>query len=180
MNLPLTARRVSHSDKYLDKSRQDCPISATGFARLSGVEPNNQRQLARPQRYNQSQTLVEFAFILPVFLLLMLGVVQMVLVGGAALAVNQAAVTCSRYAALNPTYTSTQINSYLTTVASPLINDSGLQPITISPATTPRSTGSAVSVTVSYDLKAKLFLGSSFFGVTFPTQVSVTHTTTSE
>jgi Flp pilus assembly protein TadG len=36
------------------------------------------------------QTIVEFAFIIPIFLLLMLGVVQMVVVGGAALARRRA------------------------------------------------------------------------------------------
>jgi len=126
------------------------------------------------------QTLVEFALILPVFLLLMLGVVQMVLVGGAALAVNQAAVSCARYASLNPSATQAGVASYLTTTASPLINDSGLQPLALSPITVPRATGTAVTVTVTYNLQTKLFLGTTFFGVTFPSQLSVTQTMTSE
>jgi hypothetical protein len=110
----------------------------------------------------------------------MLGVVQMIIIGGAALAVSQAAVTCVRYASLNPSYSSTQINSYLQSAASPLINDTGLAPAVVSPASVPRQTGTPVSVTVSYNLASKLFLGSSFFGLTFPTEVSVTQTMTSE
>lgn len=128
----------------------------------------------------RGQTLVEFAFILPLFLLLMLGVIQMIIVGGAALAVSQAAITCARYASLNPTYTSSEINSYLQSSASPLINDSGLAPLVLSPTSVPRRSGTAVSVTVSYNLANKLFLGSSFFGLTFPTEVSATQTMTSE
>ncbi len=172
MKFSIARYRVSIPDTRCWPTPRRCPADATclAFSRFASeiVGAVN------------GQTLLEFAFILPIFLLLMLGIVQMVIVGGAALAVNQAAVTCSRYAALNPSYTSTQINSYLTTIASPLINDTGLQPITLSPSATPRSTGSSLSVTVTYELKTKLFLGSSFFGVTFPTQVSVTQTVTSE
>ncbi|HEY2525519.1 MAG TPA: TadE family protein [Candidatus Binataceae bacterium] len=126
------------------------------------------------------QTMVEFALITPVFLLLMVGVVQMVVVGGAALAVNQAAIACARYASLNPSAGQTSVGSYLTTNASPLINDSGLQPVALSPASVPRTTGTAVSVTVTYKLQNKLFLGATFFGVTFPSQLSITQTMTSE
>ena len=77
------------------------------------------------------QTLVEFALIIPVFLLLMLGVVQMIVVGGAALAVNQAAISCARYASLNPSFAQSSVGSYLSSTASPLISDSGLQPVVL-------------------------------------------------
>lgn len=167
---------VSNPDTQCRSTPGECPANATCL--FSVVQ--RRTGAAYDALVVDGQTLLEFAFILPIFVLLMLGVVQMVLVGGTALAVNQAAVTCSRYAALNPSYTSTQINSYLTTIASPLINDSGLQALSLSPTTTPRSTGSALSVTVTYNLKNKLFLGSSFFSFTFPTQVSVTQTVTSE
>jgi len=110
----------------------------------------------------------------------MLGVVQMVVVGGAALAVNQAAISCARYASLNPSAAQSSVGSYLTANASPLISDSGLQPLALSPSAVPRATGSAVTVTVSYKLATKLFLGTTFFGVTFPSQLSVSETMTSE
>jgi hypothetical protein len=74
------------------------------------------------------QTMVEFALIIPVFLLLMLGVVQMIVVSGAALAVNQAAISCARYTSLNPSAAQSSVGTYLTANASPLISDSGLQP----------------------------------------------------
>jgi hypothetical protein len=52
--------------------------------------------------------------------------------------------------------------------------------VALSPATVPRVTGSAVTVTVVYNLQTKLFLGTTFFGVTFPSQLSVSETMTSE
>jgi Flp pilus assembly protein TadG len=129
---------------------------------------------------HQGQTLVEFSLIIPIFLLLMLGVVQMVVVGGAALAVNQAAISCARYASLNPSLGQISVGAYLTSTASPLISDSGLQPVVLSPSGVPRVTGTAVTVTVTYKLQSKLFLGTTFFGVTFPSQLSVTQTMASE
>jgi Flp pilus assembly protein TadG len=136
--------------------------------------------MARLPTKSSGQTLVEFAFILPLVLLLMLGVIQVALIGGSALAVNQAAIACVRYAAVNPSVNQSTVDSYLRTIASPLINDSNLQTLTLAPTATPRTTGSAVSVTVLYTLSNKLFLGASFFGITFPTQLSVQMTMTSE
>ncbi len=126
------------------------------------------------------QTLLEFAFILPIVLLLMLGVVQIILVGSASLAVNQAAVSVARYAAINPSADQITLNTYLQQIASPLIKDANLHNVGLQPSTVPRKTGSSVAITVVYSLSNKLFLGSSFFGVSFPTQVSVTETMTSE
>jgi hypothetical protein len=110
----------------------------------------------------------------------MLGVVQVALIGGSALAVNQAAIACVRYAAVNPSANQSSVNTYLKTIASPLINDSNLQTITLAPTATPRTTGSAVSVTVVYTLSNKLFLSTSVLGITFPTQLSVEMSMTSE
>lgn len=122
---------------------------------------------------------MEVALVLPIVVLLMLGVVQVILIGGAALAVNQAAVSCARYASLNPSLTQSSLNTYLKNIVSPLINDAELQTVGLTPAPT-RTTGTSLSVTVTYNLATKLFLGFSFFGITFPTQVSVTETMTSE
>ena len=127
------------------------------------------------------QTMVEFAFILPLLLILMLGVIQMILVGGAALAVNEAAVASARYAALNPSADESTIDSYLRNIASPLIADANLHRAVLeAPTGPPRHTGTPVSVTVTYDMGGKLFLGTSFFGINFPDQVSVKQTMTSE
>jgi hypothetical protein len=85
-----------------------------------------------------------------------------------------------RYASLNPSFAQSSVGTYLASTASPLISDSGLQPVVLSPTAVPRATGTAVTVTVSYNLQTKLFLGTTFFGVTFPSQLSVTQTMASE
>ncbi len=163
--------QVMHTLLKISHVRKGDAVSSTDARRIG-------RETYR--RGYGGQTLVEFALVIPIFLLLMLGVVQMVVVGGAALAVNQAAISCARYASLNPSFAQSSVGTYLTSTASPLISDSGLQPVVLSPAAVPRATGTAVTVTVSYNLQTKLFLGTTFFGVTFPSQLSVTQTMASE
>jgi Flp pilus assembly protein TadG len=168
---------VSRTDAWCI-DRETCHANTALHACRAITYPGSARIASR--EHAGGQTLVEFALIIPVFLLLMLGVVQMIVVGGAALAVNQAAISCARYASLNPSFAQSSVGSYLSSTASPLISDSGLQPVVLSPVTVPRVTGTAVTVTVSYKLATKLFLGTTFFGVTFPSQLSVTQTMTSE
>ena len=181
-----TLPKISHVEKGDTVPRSDAGWIDRGTDRASATAhlcPATAREgsaKAPVRRQTGGQTLVEFALIIPVFLLLMLGVVQMVVVGGAALAVNQAAISCARYASLNPSAAQSSVGTYLTANASPLISDSGLQAVVLSPITVPRATGSAVTVTVSYKLATKLFLGTTFFGVTFPSQLSVSETMTSE
>lgn len=155
--------------------------AAQNNLRHTAVSLSARRTIATSRRsLTIGQTMVEFAFILPLLLILMLGVIQMILVGGAALAVNEAAVASARYAALNPSADESTIDSYLRNIASPLIADANLRRAVLDPTATPRKTGTPVSVTVSYDMGGKLFLGTSFFGITFPDHVSVTETMTSE
>lgn len=105
--------------------------------------------------------MVEVALVLPLVLLLMLGIIQLVLIGNVALSVNQAASACARYASLTPSADQTAVNTYLKSIASPVINDAGLGTLTLTPAP-PRTSGASLTVTVSYNLSSKLFLGSSF------------------
>jgi len=128
------------------------------------------------RKVKPGQSLVEFAVILPMFLLMTVVLIQLILIGAVALAVNQAAASCARYAALNNTYDQSTLNTYLKSVASPLINDTYLATIGLNPSTVPRTSGASVTVTVSYDLSGKLVLGSSFLGVTFPTTLAVSQT----
>ena len=172
---------VSSTDaRWIDREAYRVRAAARPYHAIGHAIGYHWSVKARVCERHGAQTLVEFALIIPVFLLLMLGVVQMVVVGGAALAVNQAAISCARYASLNPSFAQSSVGTYLSTTASPLISDSGLQPVVLSPTAVPRVTGTAVTVTVSYKLQTKLFLGTTFFGVTFPSQLSVTQTMTSE
>src|ERR1700693_5161601 len=181
-----TLPKISHAENRDTVSRWNAEWIARGTDRTAGATYDHGAHVAESRLEGSDahsasgQTMVEFALIIPVFLLLMLGVVQMVVVGGAALAVNQAAISCARYASLNPSAAQSSVGCYLTSTASSLISDSGLQPVVLSPTAVPRATGTAVTVTVSYNLQTKLFLGTTFFGVTFPSQLSVTQTMTSE
>ena len=128
------------------------------------------------RKVKPGQSLAEFAIILPLFLLMTVVFIQLILVGAVALAVSQAAASCGRYAALNNTYGQSTLNTYLQSVASPLINDSHLATIGVSPSAVPRTSGTSVTVTVSYNLTGKLVLGSSFMGIAFPTSISISQT----
>jgi hypothetical protein len=87
--------------------------------------------------------------------------IQLIVIGAVALAVSQAAASCGRYAALNSSYDQSILNTYLKSVASPLINYSYLATIGLSPGAMPRTSGTSVTVTVGYNLTGKLVLGSS-------------------
>jgi hypothetical protein len=117
---------------------------------------------------------------LPFFLLVTVVFLQLTLVGAVALAVNQAAASCARYASVNPSADQGAVNSYLQSTASALIHDSHLAALGLSPTAVPRTTGTPVTVTVSYELTGKLILGSSFMGITFPTNLSISDTMVSE
>jgi Flp pilus assembly protein TadG len=131
-------------------------------------------------RRGSGQAMVEIALVLPLLMLLMLGIIQLVLIGNVALSVSQAASACARYASLSPSADQGAVNTYLGTIASPVINDAGLGTLTLTPTAVPRTSGTAFTVTVSYNLSSKLFLGSSFFGVTFPTNIQISESMTSE
>ncbi len=133
----------------------------------------------RIRQWVRGQAMVEIALVLPLLMLLMVGIIQLVLIGNVALSVSQAASACARYASLNPSASQSAVNTYLTSIASPVINDSGLGTLTLTPAP-PRTSGTSLTVTVSYNLSNKLFLGSSFFGVTFFTNIQIAESMTSE
>ena len=54
----------------------------------------------RIMRRGSGQAMVEIALVLPLLMLLMLGIIQLVLIGNVALSVSQAATACARYACL--------------------------------------------------------------------------------
>ncbi len=120
------------------------------------------------------QSLVEFAVYLGAFMMLMIGAVQLALIGNAALAVSQLAYAGARYAAVNPSFDSTAITSYVKSIAPTTVNENQGSDLTVSvtPATVPRSFGTQVSVSISYNLNSKLLLPNPFMGITLPTSLS--------
>lgn len=97
------------------------------------------------------QGLVEFALLLPVFLLLLLGMIQFGLVFHTYLTLEDGAHEGVRAATIdNGTQTLSQVTQAVID-AMPTLNSSSVT-VTMNPSTTPRVNGTAVTVTVGYNL----------------------------
>ncbi len=132
---------------------------------------------------SRGQSMVEFALTAAFAMIVLLMTIQLAIIGNAALALNQVAYAGARYAAINPSATPDTIATYIKSIASPMINENGGADltITVSPTTTPRTFGTAVQVSISYNLSNKLFLPNPFLGISLPTTISgVKSTLTSE
>ena len=113
---------------------------------------------------------------------ILLVAVQVAIIANASLAVSQLVSQGARYAAVNPTYTSSAISTYVKSAASAAINENngGHLTVTVNPTTAPRTSGSSVSITLSYNAASKIVLPNPFFGISFPTTLSATETAMSE
>ena len=121
-----------------------------------------------------AQSLVEFAMIVPFITILLLVGVQLAVIGDAALGLGQVDYQGARYAAVNPSYTQSQVQSYMVSVASPLIGANGGSYLTstLSP-TPPCAFGSTVTVAVSFNIRHLVVLPNPFLGlITFPTTLT--------
>ena len=127
----------------------------------------------------RGQAMAEFAFILPLAMIVLIVSIQFAILGGAALSLNQLAYAGARYAAVNPNSNQAAISSYMKSIASPMIGEKGGANIgvTVTPSTAPRAFGTQVQVAVSYNLSSKLFLPNPFLGISFPTSISGVQTT---
>lgn len=88
----------------------------------------------------------------------------------------------SRYAAANPAYDTTTVRNFVLQNAPGFIGANGgaLLNVTMSPTTTPRRLGDAVTITVAYSYPQAKSFGSSFFGLTFPSTLTATDTGATE
>ncbi len=122
--------------------------------------------------------MVEFALILTLALTVLLVGIQLALIGQAAVAISQLCYTGARYASVNPTYTTSQVTSYVQSVGSPTLMDNGGGNLTVamSPCASPVSFGSQVQLTLTYNLQNKMFLPNPLFGISFPTTLTGTET----
>lgn len=137
------------------------------------------RQLAVNRR---GQSMVEFAMVMTVALLVLLVSIQLAMIGQAALAVSQSAWHGARYAAVNPTYTQGQVASYMIAHASPTITTGGGShlTITLNPAGAGRTFGQPVTVNVAFEATPVIVLPNPFLGITFPTSLTSQQTAMSE
>lgn len=110
----------------------------------------------------------------PVAIVVMLVGVQFAIIGFTALSLGEVDYQGARYAAVNSTYSQSQVQSYMLSVASPLISAGSGKYLTMnmSPAP-PCSYGSTVTVNVSFDINHLVVLPNPFMGVvSFPTSLS--------
>ena len=119
------------------------------------------------------QAAVELALITPIVLFLMLVGIQFAIIGVAALGLGQVDYQGARYAATNTVASSTDIQNYMVSVASPMISaDSGAHlTSTVSP-TPPCTFGSTITVSVTFNANHLLVLPNPFLGIHFPTSLT--------
>jgi Flp pilus assembly protein TadG len=127
-----------------------------------------------------AQSAVEFAFAVPIVLVLLVAGIQFAIIGYAALALGQANYQGARYAAINTSANQSAVQNYILSVASPTIsaNSGSYLTTTLSPAP-PCTFGTSVTVSVSYDANHLLALPNPFLripsvfpGITFPTTLT--------
>jgi len=134
---------------------------------------------------SRGQSMVEFALISTVAMMVMFVGIQFALIGQAALAVSQGASALARYAAVNPGALGTNGTVTLNTAAQQLLSSSiltnGGADLTTTIAsytgtsTTTTSTPAytdRVVITLSYSATSKIALPNPFFGIQFPTSLS--------
>ncbi len=117
--------------------------------------------------------MVEFALLVPIMSIVLMVGLQFALVGMAAMALGQANYQGARYAAVNPSASQSAVQSYMLSVASPIITVKSGKYLgsTLSP-TPPCPFGSAVTVSVTFDTTHLLVLPNPFLGVRFATSLS--------
>jgi Flp pilus assembly protein TadG len=134
---------------------------------------------------SRGQSMVEFALISSVAMMVMMIGVQFALIGQAALAVSQGSSALARYAAVNPGALGTNGTVTLNTAAQQLLSSSiltnGGADLTTTIAsytgtsTTTTSTPAytdRVVITLSYNANSKIALPNPFFGVRFPSTLA--------
>jgi Flp pilus assembly protein TadG len=117
--------------------------------------------------------MVELALIVPVLSVVLLVGIQFAVIGTAALALGQVNYQGARYAAINSSASQSAVQSYMLSVASPIItaNSGKYLSTTLSPAP-PCSFGSPVTVSVTFDSKHLVLLPNPFLGIAFPTSLN--------
>ena len=137
---------------------------------------------------SRGQSMVEFALISSVAMMVMMIGVQFALIGQAALAVSQGSSALARYAAVNPgalgtngTVTVTSGSAAAQLISSSILTGSSYSDLTVTIAsytgtstTTTSSPGytDRVLITVSYNAAGKIALPNPFFGIRFPTTLA--------
>ena len=143
--------------------------------------PRGSHNLARHKRQLAStsggQAAVELALTLPVLLFVLVVGVQLAIIGTASLALGQVNYQGARYAATNPSATQSAVQTYMVSVASPMIaaNSGRYLTVTLNPAP-PCAFGASVTVATTFDVSHLTVLPNPFLGVAFPITLSNSQT----
>jgi len=121
---------------------------------------------------HRGQASVELALITPLVLFVMLIGIQYSLLGLAVLGLGQADYQAARYAATNPSASQSAVQSYMVSVASPIISTGSGKYLTSTVNPTPCTFGSTVTVSVSFSASHLVVLPNPFFGINFPTTLT--------
>ena len=154
------------ANKHLRLLRQSRPMT-----RVIAVVEASGSMHAR-DRFERGQAGVELALVTPIVLFVMLIGIQYALLGVAVLGLGQANYQGARYAATNPTASADTVNSYMVSVASPIISTGSGRYLTSSVTPTPCTFGSNVTVSVSFNAAHLVILPNPFFGISFPTTLT--------
>jgi Flp pilus assembly protein TadG len=155
---------------------------------MSSSGPCQSPICVRRRRGERGQSMAEFALMVPLFIAVVFIAITFAVIGQAALAVSQLAYNGARYAAVNPSLSTSQVSSYIKSgaIGSPTITGNGGANLTV---TVSRAGGSyqPVTVTISYNLSSNPLVGSMSrlfnalgFGNNFPTTLSATEIVMSE
>ena len=138
-----------------------------GRCRLLQVAPPGMRHSGRGQAF------VEFAIMAPLALMLILVGIQFAIIGTASLGLGQVNYQGARYAANNPSASASAVQTYMLSVASPIIgaNSGSYFTSTLSPAP-PCAFGATVTVSVTFDTAHLVILPNPFLGISFPTSLT--------
>lgn len=150
--------------------------------------PDPRTGLWRRRHQERGQAVAEFALMVPLFIGVVFIAITFAVIGQAALAVSQLAYNGARYAAVNPTMSTSDVAAYIQSgaIGSPTITGDEGANLTV---TVSRAGGSyqPVTVTVSYNLASNALVGSMArvldalgLSASFPTTLSSTEIVMSE
>jgi hypothetical protein len=122
------------------------------------------------------QAMLEMGLIMPVVLFVMLIGIQYAIIGLALLGLGQANYQGARYAAVTSGATASAVQSYMVSVASPIIGSGSGAYLTSSVTSLPCTFGGSVTVSVTFSASHLIVLPNPFFGIPFPTSLSNSET----
>jgi hypothetical protein len=125
------------------------------ISRAQLCKPDNPRRRCWPPGIrlagaNRGQSYVEMVFTVLSVAIVIITAIEGAITFNRGMAVKQLAYQGARYAAANPGYDSSTVLAFVAQ-AEPSILHQGTISVSMSPATTPRSTGTAVSVSVTFN-----------------------------